>query len=155
MNLFLHGFMAVGNCQHQSPESKGIMATPAVAPKMPTSRPGGHCRRSHLVPATATYRQRALWAEVSYRLGLGGSQPVTWLSRTECGHTQVGNDCVEVGWGAGKGPRSGWLCPPLVSACFLVWRNQTSSCGHRPACMVGPAGLGGTCACSPNLPALT
>ena len=84
--------MAVGNCQ--SPESKGILATPAVAPKMPTSRPWGHCRRSHLVPATATYRQRALWAEVSCRLGLGGSQPVTWLSRTACGHTQVRNGCV-------------------------------------------------------------
>lgn len=62
---------------------------------------------------------------------VGGSQQVIWPSRTP----EV--VCKGGEWGC----RSGWLCPSLVSACFLV-------CGlHLTCCVcdttVAPAGLGG------------
>lgn len=58
----------------------------------------------------------------------------------------------ELRWGmtVGEEPGSGWLCPPLVSACFLFGGNQMDICEHLLAChlcklTVAPAGLGGIC----------
>lgn len=64
-----------------------------------------------------------------------------WHGRTAHMHTQVGYDCVD------EEARSGWLCPPLVSVCFLVLGNQVNIYGHLLACCiceptVAPARLG-------------
>lgn len=58
----------------------------------------------------------------------------------------------------GQGPRSGWLCPSLVSACFLVCGLHLTCCVCDPT--VAPAGLGdtqtlGISAYWPNPPPLT
>lgn len=66
-------------------------------------------------------------------------EPADDLAQQDCTQEPPGALCL------GEEPRSGWLCLPLVSACFLLGGNQMNICEYFPACCiceltVAPAG---------------